>query len=109
MRKVRKSLIRRRNSSAEDHDDYRSKSKEIEEEEEEEEVQVRPRCNSKHSYLARVKSKSDEEVFLGGTFDRRSVFWLRLFPFENLGYILSFKFNELIVNSRTNKNIRKVH
>jgi hypothetical protein len=66
MRKVRKSLIRRRNSSAEDYEDYRKKNKE------EEDEGVRPRCASKHSYLSRMRSKSDEEVFEGAS-DRRFV------------------------------------
>ena len=71
MRKVRKSLIRRRNSSAEDYEDYRRKSK-GDEEEEEGVSQCRPRANSKHSYLSRMRSKSDEEVF-ESSLDRRFV------------------------------------
>ena len=69
MRKVRKSLIRRRNSSAEDYEDYRRKSKG---DEEEGIGQCRPRANSKHSYLSRMRSKSDEEVF-ESSLDRRFV------------------------------------
>ncbi|KAL5252068.1 hypothetical protein ACHWQZ_G015020 [Mnemiopsis leidyi] len=67
--KVRKSLIRRRNSSAEDCEDYRRKSK-GDEEDEDSVGQCRPRANSKHSYLARMRSKSDEEVF-ESSLDRR--------------------------------------
>ena len=80
MKKVRKSFIRRRNSSAEDHEEYRRKSQETEPEPEE---QVRPRCNSKHSYLSRIRSKSDDEVF-DGSLDRRFVVEIAMLLFVEL-------------------------